>query len=227
MHPAPATDPPIPISTDIARLRESLRERKFSEVLTGAASLLASVPGQRDALLFTAIAQRFLKRIPEALKTLATLEEHHPGFSRLYEERGRCLVELRQARPAIEAFLRAIGLNHALPSSWGMLEGLYRMQGEAHNATAAARQAAMLRALPPEVVVATGLFADGDLEPAETLVRTYLLQHGDHVEAMRLLARIGMAHKVYFDAQVLLAAVLDRAPDYRAARHEYAFVLIE
>jgi len=44
---------------------------------------------------------------------------------------------------------------------------------------------------------------------------------------MRLLARIGIAHKVYFDAQVLLAAVLERAPDYRAARQEYAFVLVE
>ena len=44
---------------------------------------------------------------------------------------------------------------------------------------------------------------------------------------MRLLARIGIAHKVYFDAQVLLAAVLERAPDYRIARQEYAFVLTE
>ncbi|MDB6106562.1 MAG: sulfotransferase, partial [Gammaproteobacteria bacterium] len=53
------------------------------------------------------------------------------------------------------------------------------------------------------------------------------LEHGDHIEAMRLLARIGISHKIYFDAQVLLAAVLERAPDYRAARQDYAFVLIE
>ena len=44
---------------------------------------------------------------------------------------------------------------------------------------------------------------------------------------MRLLARIGMAHKIYLDAQILLAAVLDRAPDYTVARTEYAFVLLE
>src|SRR5581483_4993816 len=55
----------------------------------------------------------------------------------------------------------------------------------------------------------------------------YLLEHGDQVEAMRLLARIGMAHQIYLDAHVLLAAVLERAPDYRAARQEYAFALIE
>jgi tetratricopeptide (TPR) repeat protein len=227
MHPAPATDSPTPASADVARLRDLLRQQRFSEVLTGANAVLATAPGQRDALLFTAIAQRFLGQIPEALKTCATLEQLHPRFSRLYEERGRCFVALRQAKPAIEAFLQAVHINHALPGSWGMLEGLYRMQGEAVNAATAASHVATLRNLPQEVVVATGLFADGDVEAAEALVRAYLLEHGDHVEAMRLLARIGMSHKIYFDAQVLLAALLERAPDYRAARQDYAFVLIE
>jgi tetratricopeptide (TPR) repeat protein len=227
MHPAPATDSPTPASADVARLRDLLRQRRFNEVLTGANAVLATAPGQRDALLFTAIAQRFLGQIPEALKTIATLEQLHPRFSRLYEERGRCFVALRQAKPAIEAFLQAVHINHALPGSWGMLEGLYRMQGEAANAAMAASQVATLRTLPQEVVVATGLFADGDAEAAEALVRGYLLEHGDHVEAMRLLARIGISHKIYFDAQVLLAALLERAPDYRAARQDYAFVLIE
>jgi tetratricopeptide (TPR) repeat protein len=108
-----------------------------------------------------------------------------------------------------------------------MLEGLYHMQGDAPNAALAASHVATLRALPQEVVLGTSLFADGDLETAEALIRAYLLKHGDHIEAMRLLARIGIAHKIYFDAQVLLAAVLERAPDYKVARHEYAFVLTE
>ena len=209
------------------RLHELLRQNRFAEVLTAAGALLAESPGQRDALLCMAIAQRFLGQIPEAFKTLATLEQHHPRFSRLYEERGRCYVALRQAPPAIEAFLKAVHINHTLPGAWGMLEGLYRMQGDPHNAALARSEAATLRALPQEVVVATGLFADGEAEAAEALIRAYLLKHGDHIEAMRLLARIGIAHKVYFDAQVLLAAVLERAPDYRAARQEYAFVLVE
>src|ERR1700737_3393284 len=154
MSHAPATDSPTPASAsaDVARLRELLREHRFSEVLTGANAVLATAPGQRDALLFTAIAQRFLGQIPEALKTIATLEQLHPRFSRLYEERGRCFVALRQAQPAIEAFLQAVHINHALPGSWGMLEGLYRMQGEAANAATAASHVATLRTLPQEVV---------------------------------------------------------------------------
>jgi tetratricopeptide (TPR) repeat protein len=44
---------------------------------------------------------------------------------------------------------------------------------------------------------------------------------------MRLLARIGASLGVLDDAEILLAAVLERAPDYIAARHDYACVLIE
>jgi tetratricopeptide (TPR) repeat protein len=192
-----------------------------------APAVLTGAPGNRDALLALAIAQRFLGKVPDALQTLAALQRLHPRFSRLYEERGRCFVELRRAPEAIEAFEAAVGLNPALPGSWSMLQGLYQMRGDAANLQAAATQATRLRALPQEVVVASGLFGDGDLEAAEALVRGYLTRQGEHIEALRLLARIGMVHKVYLDAQILLAAVLERAPEYSAARTEYAFVLLE
>lgn len=91
---APTTTASAP---DIARLRALLREHKFPEVLAAAEGLSADPRGNREALLCAAVAQRYLHRIPEALRTLATLERHHPRFSRLYEERGRCHVELRQA----------------------------------------------------------------------------------------------------------------------------------
>jgi Tfp pilus assembly protein PilF len=44
---------------------------------------------------------------------------------------------------------------------------------------------------------------------------------------MRLLARIGIERDVLDDAQLLLEAVLDLAPDYHAARFDYAQVLIK
>jgi tetratricopeptide (TPR) repeat protein len=210
-----------------ARIRALLKQQKFSEALAESEALLALVSDQRDVLLYVAIAQRYLGRIPDALRTLAILELHHPRFSRLYEERGRCFVDLKQAPQAIEAFLRAVTINHSLPGSWRMLDGLYRMQGQADQAAMAASHVATLQKLPPEVVTATGLFMDGDLDAAEPLVRAYLLKHGNHVEAMRLLAGIGIARKVFIDAELLLAAVLELAPRYRAARQEYAGVLVE
>ncbi len=215
------------MASDISQVHTLLGQRRFTEALTAGQALLAAAPDHRDALLFVAIAQRNLGQVADAFKTLEILERHHPRFSRLHEERGHCYVVMRQAPQAIEAFVVAVNLNNALPASWGMLEGLYRMTGQAENAAAAAGQVATLRKLAPEVVAATALFLDGDLDLAEPMVRAYLLGHGDEVEAMRLLARIGMARKVYDDAEVLLAAVLKQAPDYVAARVEYAEVLIE
>ncbi len=222
-----AKSPASQIGSEAARIRALLREQKFPEALTAGKALLAAVPEHRDVLLYVAIAQRYLHLIEAALNTLETLERHHPRFSRLHEERGRCFVELKQAPQAIEAFLKAVNINHSLPGSWRMLEGLYRMTGQADQTAAAARHAVALQNLPPQVLTAAGLFADGDLEAAEPLVRDYLLKHGDHVEAMRLLAAIGIERKAFDDAEILLAAVIKLAPGYRAARREYAGALSE
>jgi len=221
-----ATTAPFSVASEVPRIRALLREQNFSGALIACETLLAQAPDHRDALLFTAISQRYLSRISDALATLQTLGRHHPGFSRLYEERGHCFVVLKQSAPAIEAFLHAVNINYALPASWRMLDGLYRMTGQADNAAMAGSHVATLKKLPQEIVTATGLFLDGDLDVAESLIRGYLLKHGDHIEGMRLLARIGVARNVLDDPEILLAAVLERAPDYRPARREYAEVLL-
>jgi len=58
-------------------------------------------------------------------------------------------------------------------------------------------------------------------------VRQYLLAHGDHIEGMRLLAKIGMQLEVADDAELLLENVVRLAPEHRAARYEYALVLLQ
>jgi tetratricopeptide (TPR) repeat protein len=208
-------------------LRELAQKRQFAEVLPATDALLASVPENRDVLYLRALAQRMLGDFPAALATLDALEQLHPRFSRLFQERGQCYVAQRQAPQAIEAFLHAVHINPALPVSWSMLEGLYRMTGQAANSSAAASHVATLKKLPPDVVTATALFSDGDLAEAEEMIRAFLLRHGHHIEAMRLLARIGIERDVLDDAQLLLEGVLDLAPDYDAARFEYAQVLVK
>jgi tetratricopeptide (TPR) repeat protein len=208
-------------------VRALVRQNRHAEALAAGELLLAQKPHDRDALLLRAICQRCLGRLGPAQETLEFLARHHPQFSRLHEERGQWFAAQREAAPAIDAFRAAVTLNHALPSSWHMLEGLYRLTGQAQNSAQAAEQLATLRNIPPEVVTATGLFLDGDLDEAEALVRAFLLRAGNEIEGMRLLARIGLARKVYDDAELLLAAVLQLAPDYSLARAEYAEVLIE
>jgi len=218
---------PPPVELEVARIRALLRERRYAEGLRGVAALRARVPENRDVLYLCAVAQRYLGDIAAALATLAELEQLHPRFSGLYQERGYCHVALRQAPEAIAAFRQGVQINPALPGSWGMLEGLYRMTGEEQRAAEAAAHVATLRSLPAEVRAATALFADGESGAAEEMIRAFLLQHGHHVEAMRLLARIGIERDVLDDAQLLLEGVLELAPDYHAARYDYAQVLAE
>lgn len=215
-----------PSAVEVARVRALIGQERFAEAHGAALAALVSYPGDRDLLLFRAVTDRVLGRVDVALRTLGELETLHPGFSRLYEERGQCFIAQRNAPAAIEAFLAGVRLNHALPTSWRSLARLYRMVGDAENAAIADGQVAAIARQPAEVVLATSLFLDGDLEAAEARIRHFLLTHGDHLEAQRLLARIGIARKVYDDAEVLLAAVLEAAPQYQAARREYADVLI-
>jgi tetratricopeptide (TPR) repeat protein len=226
-----ATDahPPQPsaVELNVQRIRSLLKNRQFAEALEAAQALSLQVPENRDVLYLIAVSQRQLNRISDALATLERLEQHHPRFSRLYQERGHCYVVLKEAPRAIEAFLKGVNINPALPASWSMLEGLYRLTGQTDNAATAASHVATLKRLPPEVITATGLFSDGDLSAAEDIVRAYLLKHGNQIEAMRLLARIGIERDVLDDAELLLEAVLQLAPDYRAARYDYARVLVE
>jgi tetratricopeptide (TPR) repeat protein len=215
------------LGEELDRIRSLLRRNQFDQALRRADSLLGSAPSERDALLFSAIAQRRLGRLHAAAEALDRLAKHHPNFSRLHEERGHCHVEKRQTEEAITAFDTAVHLNAALPASWHMLAGLYRMQGRAAEAHGAARQLAALESMPGPVVAAIGQMTDGDLSGAEVTVREFLNRHGNDVEGMRVLAQIGMARRVFDDAELLLAAVLELVPDHRAARLEYAQVLVE
>ncbi|WP_426011703.1 sulfotransferase [Caulobacter sp. DWR2-3-1b2] len=181
----------------------------------------------RDALLREARDLRVRQCVPQALAALARLQALHPRFSRLYQERGHCHVVLGNAPAAIEALREAVRVNPTLPASWDMLEQLYRMHGDAAQTATAAGHLAALRQLPSAVVAANSLFADGDLELAEEVIRRYLSDDHLNVGALRLLARIRQERGDLDEAEAMLEAALERAPDYNAARLDYAMVLLQ
>jgi tetratricopeptide (TPR) repeat protein len=226
MQAAIESAPPPQIETEVRRIRELLGQSQFGLALAAAQALRAQVPENRDVLYMIAVSLRYLQRIPEALAMLAELERRHPGYSRVFQERGHCHVAMRSAEPAIEAFVRAVTLNPSLPASWNALQVLFRMAGRQADADNAAREAAKLANLPAEILTAYSMFADGEISAAEQAVRQYLLAHGNHIEGMRLLAQIGMKLDVVDDAELLLEQVLVLAPDYHAARYEYALALL-
>jgi tetratricopeptide (TPR) repeat protein len=216
-----------PFELEVGRIRSLSKRGQHREALTAAEMLDAAVPPNRDVLYLIATNQRCLIRIREALETLRRLEQQHPRFSLLYQERGYCYTTLRDVPRAIEAFLRAVDINPALATSWSMLERLYRLTGDEKNAATAAERVSTLKQLPLEIVQAGSLFSDGELSGAENILRAYLLRCGDHPEALRLLARIQHRRDALDEAELLLEAALRLAPNYLAARLDHVRVLID
>jgi tetratricopeptide (TPR) repeat protein len=214
------------IEREVRRLRGLLEQGQFAAAVIDAQALLAEVPENRDLLYITAVSQRYLKRIPEALGTLARCESLHPGFSRLYQERGHCQLVARDPGGALASYLTAVQINVALPASWKALEVLFRSAGRVEESDNAAAQVKRLASWPAAVMTATGLFADGETHAAEQMIREFLIAHPQHVEAMRLLAQIGMKLDVLDDAEFLLESALMLAPDYQPMRYDYALTLL-
>lgn len=207
-------------------LQRWVEEGRFEDALAICDRELQAQPGSRDLLYIRAVTLRHLKRVPEALRTLELLEDAHPAYSRLFQERGNCYVQLRQAPEAIQALSRAVELNPALPASWRLLASLFKMVGREHESANAAQHVAKLATLATEVVTARSMLSDGDLADAEELIRGYLKNRPDDIEALRLLAMVAHKNEFSKDAATLLEAVLEASPGYRAARHDYVLALI-
>ena len=219
--------PLSPVEFEVERIRALLRDNQIADALSTAQSLIQQVPENRDVLYLKALAERHSRLIDDALATLSVMELHHPQSSLLYQERGHCYVARKDAARAIEAYEHAVRINPALPATWSMLEGLYKMVRQDALRDMAAEHVQRLKRMHPDVIKATGLFCEGDLVAAENLVRAYLIAHGDHPEAMRLLARIAVSREILDEAEVLLAAALEMAPDYIELRRDYACVLLD
>jgi tetratricopeptide (TPR) repeat protein len=224
---APSHAPVSRIETELRRARALMEKRQFAAALSLGETLLGEVPENRDVLYLIAAAQRYLGRVAEALRTLERLEALHPQYARLFQERGHCYRALGDAAAAITAYQRAVALNEALPASWRALQELLRAAGRESEAEHARTLSEYLARLPAAIVSASSLFAEGDLTNAENLVRQYLQTDPRNIEGMRLLARIGVKFDVLDDAEFLLESVLAFAPDYHAARYEYAEVLCQ
>jgi tetratricopeptide (TPR) repeat protein len=125
------------IEREVERIRECSKRGQHRDALNAAEMLSATAPGHRDVLYLIAANQRCLNQVADALATLQLLEQQHPRFSLLYQERGYCYMTLRDARHAIDAFEQAVTIDPAMSTSWIMLERLYRLTGDMRNARVA------------------------------------------------------------------------------------------
>ncbi|HEY7291765.1 MAG TPA: sulfotransferase [Vicinamibacterales bacterium] len=215
------------IDGEVHRIRECSRRGRHHEALAAAELLAEMAPDHRDVLYLIAANQRCLNQIRQALATLQRLEQQHPRFSLLHQERGYCYATLRDAPRAIAAFLEAVTLNPLLWTSWMMLEFLYRVSGDVRNATAAGEHVSSLKQLPREVVRAGSLCSDGEFSAAEGVLRAHVASADPHVEGTRLLARLERQRGALDEAERRLEAALTRGPENRDVRTDYVCVLID
>ncbi len=113
----------------VCGLRQLQRQGGHGEALEGARALLSRFPENRDLLLIEAMSLRHLTHRRGAGRS-GSAWSAPAAFSRLHQERGLCHIARKDAPQAIEALLRAVNINPALPMSWRMLEGLYRLTGD-------------------------------------------------------------------------------------------------
>ena len=216
------------IETEVLRLRALLEKGELTEALEGAQSLLQEVPENRDVWYLIAVSS-------------AVSEAHSRGprdARPIRAAASRVQSALPGTRPLLRRAARGGTRDRGFPASGqhqpgasGELEfaayPLTTSPARKRESEKAAAHVATLSNLPPEIVTANSMFADGEVYAAEQIVRRYLLKHGDHVEGMRLLARIGMKLEVLDDAELLLERALMLAPDYQAMRYDYALTLLQ
>jgi tetratricopeptide (TPR) repeat protein len=144
----PKPDAPSPIEARVRHARSLVQKRQFVPALTAAQTLRAEVPENRDVLYLIAVCQRYLGYIPDALATLEHIEDIHPDYGRLFQERGHCHRWLGNAKAALMAYEQAVNLNHTLTASWKALVALRHSLGREAQAQAAAVQVSRLASLP-------------------------------------------------------------------------------
>jgi len=205
--------------------QQLLQAGELEKALQAAEQELDDNPRDVDSLYCKAVAQRYLGRPEDALRTLEQLKAIGPNYARAFQEAGHNHKKLGDLGSAREAYQQAVGLNRALLASWRELVAIHEKQPDRRAYVAAKAEYDRLSILPPELVTVTSLIHENKLYRAEKLCRDFLQKTPHHIEAMRLLAILGMRLFVYDDAEFLLESCIELQPDYWLARLDYVKVL--
>ena len=157
LTPAPdAVDRPTSrVEAEVLRLRALLEKGEFAAALAGRRDAARTSPGESRRLVHhrrePAISAAHTRRLDDARAVRAIASGLQPALSGARPLPRR----LKEAEPAIQAFLRAVNINPALPASWNALKILFKMTGRTADADLAGQHVAKLASLPAEVITAT------------------------------------------------------------------------
>ncbi|MEM8816094.1 MAG: sulfotransferase [Pseudomonadota bacterium] len=205
---------------------ERLLESDPAAARDRAAALLRERPGEPVALLYQAIALRVLQKPEEAAEILAALCRDWPDAPFAHLQHGLALRELDNPGAAERSFERAVEARPDFADGWLALADLRVANGDAAGADQAFARYVEVAPQVPELRNAAAALGSGNSAAAEPLVRQRLRAHPNDIVALCLLADIAERHDQNADAWHLLRRVIQIAPGYTRARHNYAVVLL-
>ena len=168
-----------------------------------------------------------LQKMPQkGLDVLAPLLAEHSNSADFLHEIARCQGGVGRGDEAIKALQKAVTIDPQHAAAWQSLGHQLAVAGDEEGSRQAFDRHFELSTPHPELIEASKLLRDGKVGKAETIVRDLLKKHPADVTAIRVLADIGLKLGQLKDASHLLERCLELAPNYHAARHSYAIVLM-
>lgn len=209
-------------------IKQAIGQGQFTQAIIMADDALAQLHSSSEQvpiLYIKAVALRLSGNIKEAIALNERILSMYEKHARAHQELAYLHKQLGNELASAEAFYHATQINPALLSSWKGLLAHYQQTKNVEAAEIARSQISYLETLPKAIMYARDLMHDGELHKADQLCRQYLQQQKHDPEAMLLLAEIGIALKVYGDAEFLLESCLALHPNHSAAGIEYLKLL--
>jgi tetratricopeptide (TPR) repeat protein len=188
--------------------------------------ILKVYPDTIEAKRILASAYRLQKMPQKGLDVLTPLHAGHvdsPGF---LHQIAQCFGGVGRGDDAIKALRRAVTIDPTHAAAWQTLGHQLMVAGDEEGSRKAFDRHFALSTRHPELVEAIKLVRAGKLGKAERIVRDLLKKYPVDVSAIRILADIGFKMGQLKDASLLLERCLELAPDFHAARHSYAMILM-
>jgi len=191
-----------------------------------ALEILKVYPATAKAKWILASAYRLQKMPKKGLDTLKPMLTEHSDSPDFLHEMARCQAGIGRGEEAINTLRKAVSINPKHAAAWLSLGHQLAASGDETGSQRAFEKHYELSTRHPELVQAVRLLREGKLGKAERIVRDLLKRYPLDVSAIRILADIGMKLGQFEDAENLLHRCLEIAPDFHAARHSYARILV-
>ncbi len=188
--------------------------------------ILKVYPDTVAAERILASAFRLQKMPQKGLDILEPLLAGQSDSAEFLHEIAQCLGGVGRGDDAISALRSAVKIDPKHTPAWQSLGHQLAVAGDDEGSRAAFQRHFELSTTHPELIEANRLLHEGKQGKAESIVRDLLKKYPTDVTAIKMLADIALKMGQLKDASHLLERCLELAPDFHAARHSYAIVLM-